>query len=266
MVDITRYGRKSRKLLELPDSATSGKLHDVIAVSLGTEIATGAIPEGGFLPTEAEATERFGVSRTSYREAIRKLVGKGLVVSRAKTGTQVNPRRSWALLDPEVLAWTFGAKPTADAVRNLFELRSIVEPAAAELAAERRSAEQLSAMGHALEEMAQHGLATTDGQLADGRFHAIILEATGNDLLQALTDPIATAVRWTTKLKFAASKAPRSPMRLHRDLFSAIADRDGAGAKNITNELLAQAREDTEAVLHDASLSSEPGGIHEFRS
>lgn len=234
--------------------AGPGKLHDRIAVELGTDIATGVIPEGAYLPTEAEATERLGVSRTPYREAIRKLVGKGLIVSRAKTGTRVNPRQSWALLDPEVLSWMFGGKPSVESIRNLFELRMIVEPAAAALAAQRRSPEQLEAMRIALEEMASHGLASIQGQLADGRFHGTILAATGNDLLQALTDPIATAVRWTTKLKFAASKAPRDPMQLHRDLFVAIADLNAAGAREATYRLLEEAREDTEASLtHFAS-------------
>ena len=234
---------------EMPADAVSKKLHDQIAIRLGTDIVTGRYAEGGLLPTEAEATETFGVSRTSYREAIRTLVGKGLLVSRAKTGTRVNPRSEWALLDPEVLAWMFGGKPTVEAVKQLFELRMIVEPAAAAAAAERRSSAQLSAMGHALEEMASYGLGTAEGRLADGHFHAIILEATGNDFLKALTDPITTAIRWTTTLKFAVSKAPRNPMQVHRDLFSAIADRDAERARRITQLLLAEAREDTEAAL-----------------
>ena len=234
---------------DTPSAARPRKLHDQIAIRLGTDIVTGRFAEGSILPTEAEATETFGVSRTSYREAIRNLAGKGLLVSRAKTGTRVNPRSEWALLDPDVLSCMFGGKPTAEAVKDLFELRMIVEPAAAAAAAERRSSAQLSAMGHALEEMARYGLGTAEGQRADGNFHAIILEATGNDFLKALTDPITTAIRWTTTLKFAVSKAPRNPMQVHRDLFSAIADRNAERARQITQLLLAEAREDTEAAL-----------------
>ncbi|MCE7797075.1 FadR family transcriptional regulator [Sphingobium sufflavum] len=231
------------------DGLRSGKLHDRVATSIGVEIATGVIPAGSLLPTEMEAAERFKVSRTAYREAIRALAGKGLVSSRPKTGTRVNPRRDWALLDPELLGWMFAKTPTPASIRSLFELRRIVEPSAAALAAEKRTAEQLSAMGHALEEMAEHGLDKAEGQQADGRFHALILEATGNEFLLALTDSISTAIRWTTILKFAASKAPRNPMMLHRDLFSAIADRDPDRARTVTLTLLAQAQEDTETSI-----------------
>jgi len=240
---------ENHELGKAPSVVRPKKLHDQIAIRLGTDIVTGRYAEGSILPTEAEATEAFGVSRTPYREAIRNLVGKGLLESRAKTGTRVNPRNEWALLDPDVLSWIFGGKPTAKTVKDLFELRMIVEPAAAAVAAERRSSAQLSAMGHALEEMAKFGLQTVEGQRADGQFHSIILEATGNDFLKALTDPITTAIRWTTTLKFAVSKAPRNPMQLHRDLFSAIAERNPDRARQITQLLLAEAREDTEAAL-----------------
>ena len=87
------------------------------------------------------------------------------------------------MLDPDVLSWMFGSKPTMEAVKGLFALRMVVEPAVAAVAAERRAAAQLSVMGHALEEMAKHGLGTAAGRLADGNFHAIIPEATGNDFL-----------------------------------------------------------------------------------
>ena len=189
------------------------KLHDRVAVALGVEITTGCIPEGGVLPTELEGVERFGVSRTTYREAIRVLAGKGLVSSRAKTGTRVNPRSTWAMLDPDVISWMFSSAPPPAAVRSLFELRMIVEPAAAAAAAERRNADQLLRIGRAFEEMRDYGYRSAKGQAADGRFHAAILRATNNDFLIGLTESIATAVRWTTILKATASTTPRTRFR-----------------------------------------------------
>ncbi|MEI4573155.1 FCD domain-containing protein, partial [Klebsiella pneumoniae] len=76
--------------------------------------------------------------------------------------------------DPDVLAWTFEGEPSATFIRDLFELRMALEPAAAELAARRRSGEHLAQMGHALEEMARHGLKTAAGQAADQVFHATL--------------------------------------------------------------------------------------------
>ena len=243
---MTKHTRQT----EHPAAAlTAKKLHDRVAIALGVEIARGDIAEGKLLPTELEGVERFGVSRTTYREAIRALAGKGLVSSRAKTGTRVNPRRSWAVLDPDVIAWMFSAKPRPETVQSLFELRLIVEPAAAAAAAERRTAEQLLTIGGALQGMVEHGYRSAEGQVADGRFHAAILEATGNEFLIGLTESIATAIRWTTILKASASKTPRDPIPLHLDLYRAIADKSPDMARDAASKLIMVAREDTESSL-----------------
>ncbi|MFX7988724.1 GntR family transcriptional regulator, partial [Acinetobacter baumannii] len=80
---------------------------------------------------EIEASEALGVSRTAYREAIRILAAKGLVESRPKAGTRVTPRSRWNMLDVDVLAWTFEGEPDTDFIIDLFELRGVIEPAAA---------------------------------------------------------------------------------------------------------------------------------------
>ena len=90
------------------------------------------------------------MSRSAYREAVQVLSAKGLVESRPKTGTRVLPRNRWNLLDPDVLAWAFSGEPDIHFVRSLFELRAIVEPAAARLAAERRDKVDLKEMRDAL--------------------------------------------------------------------------------------------------------------------
>ena len=85
---------------------------------------------------EIEASEALGVSRTAYREAIRILAAKGLIESRPKAGTRVTQRSRWNLLDPDVLGWAFESEPDLDLLESLFELRNIVESAAAALAAD----------------------------------------------------------------------------------------------------------------------------------
>src|SRR5207237_9005935 len=95
------------------------------------------------LPTEAMAAAPLGVSRAAYREAVQTLIAKGLVESRPKAGTRVLPRERWNLLDPDVLAWAFAREPDLRLIDSLFELRGIIEPAAAELAAERRTRDAL---------------------------------------------------------------------------------------------------------------------------
>ncbi|WP_420606606.1 FadR/GntR family transcriptional regulator [Novosphingopyxis sp.] len=221
-----------------------------VAEDLGTSIVTGARAPGSLLPGELELASELGVSRSVVREALRILSAKGLLESKPKTGTRVREREKWNILDPSLLAWMFETVPSAQFVRNLFELRMIVEPAAAELAARKRSARQLSIMGHSLETMAIHTLATAEGQLADQQFHAAILEATDNELIVNLSATIGAAVRWTTFFKYRSLKKPRDPIDEHRQLFQAIADGDADAARQVAIALIRQAEADTETALN----------------
>jgi len=223
--------------------------HIKISRDLGVAIVTGRYEPGASLPVEIEIAETFGVSRSVVREALRMLSARGLIESRPKIGTRVNPRDAWNLLDPILLEWMFEAAPPPKFVKNLFELRLIVEPAAAELAARKKTARQLATMGHAIEEMARHTLHTAEGQVADQEFHAAILEATDNELMINLSASIGAAVRWTTYFKFRSNKKPHDPIEEHRALFEAIADGDGEKARQVTIDLITQAEKDTEAVL-----------------
>lgn len=235
-----------------------GPAHKMLARQLGIGIVTGEQAPGTILPGEIELADQLGVSRSVIREALRMLSAKGLVASKPKAGTRVRERQDWNLLDPELLGWMFeGAPPPRDFVRSLFELRMIVEPAAAERAAERRSARQLSRMGHALEEMSTHGLGSEVGRAADQLFHSLILEATDNELLTSLSASIAAAVRWTTLFKYRLTKHPRDPIPDHRILFEAIANADAAAARAATIVLIREAQADTErAIDYEENLAS----------
>jgi DNA-binding FadR family transcriptional regulator len=224
-------------------------VHVKVAKNLGVAIVTGVHPPGTLLLGEIDFAKQLGVSRSVVREALRMLGAKGLIDSRPKAGTRVRDRNHWNLLDPDLLAWMFEAPPPRGFVRSLFQLRMIVEPAAAELAALGRSARQLSLLGHSLEMMAHHGLGTPEGQAADQQFHTTILEATNNELLVSLSGSISAAVRWTTIFKYRANRAPRDPMPPHRALFEAIAASDAPAAHAATAALVRQAQLDTEAAL-----------------
>lgn len=220
------------------------RLHGVIARDLGIAIVTGRHPPGSVLSSEVDFAEQHRVSRTAYREAIRILAAKGLVESRPKAGTRITDPSRWHILDPDVLAWTFEGEPSLDFISDLFELRMVLEPAAAELAAKRRTGEHLAQMGHALEEMARHGLKTPEGQQADQTFHATLLKATHNASLNSLASTISAAVRWTTIYKQRKRKLPRDPVPDHRLLFDAVANGDGPAARAAMATLIEQALAD----------------------
>jgi DNA-binding FadR family transcriptional regulator len=224
---------------------TGRRLHGAIANWLGPAILSGEYVPGSILPGEVEFSEALDVSRSAYREAVQVLIAKGLVESRPKTGTRVLPRDRWNLLDPEVLAWAFAGEPELDFIRNLFELRAIVEPAAAALAARRRTRADLKTMRDALAGMGRHTLATDAGRGADRDFHDAILRATRNDLLTVLSSGICAAVNWTTLFKQRTRALPRNPIADHRLVYEAIAAGNPETARSAMHSLIDLALEDT---------------------
>ena len=226
-------------------SATPLRLHGKLARDLGLRIVSGAIDTGELLETELAASERHHVSRAAYREAVRILAAKGLVESRPKVGTRVSPREKWHLLDPDVLSWMFQSEPAEHVLEALFELRMIVEPEAAALAARRRTSEHLERMQRSLAAMAEHTLGTDEGRSADREFHATLLVASDNPFLRTLTSSISTAVSWTTVLKQRVRPLVRDPIPDHQRVFDAIAGRDAAGARDAMAKLVELALFDT---------------------
>ena len=117
-------------------------------------MSRGASSQGTLLDNEVEASHRLKVSRTAYREAVRMLAAKGLVEARPKVGTRVSALHRWHLLDPDVLGWIFSADPDPKLIDGLFELRRIVEPAAALALLRRGDTADLKIMERAIEAMA----------------------------------------------------------------------------------------------------------------
>jgi DNA-binding FadR family transcriptional regulator len=227
------------------DGGRALRLHGTIARDVGVRIVSGRIAPGRVLDGEIEASERLKVSRTAYREAVRILAAKGLIESRPKTGTRVSEPRYWHLLDPDVISWIFSDTPDERLLGGLFELRTVVEPAAAALAAQRRTAEQLQVMRQALDRMAAISLAVDEGQHADCVFHTTLLEASGNPFLASLMTGIAAAVSWTTIFKQRKRPLPRDPMPDHERVYDAVAARDAAAARESMAELVRLALLDT---------------------
>ncbi|MEG3087159.1 FadR/GntR family transcriptional regulator [Sphingomonas sp. PB4P5] len=225
------------------------RLRGAVAHKLGLAILSGKYAPGDTLSGEIAFAEELEVSRSAYREAVQVLTAKGLVESRPKAGTRVLPRSRWNLLDPDVLAWAFANEPDIDFVRNLFELRAIVEPAAAMLAAQRRDRADLKAMKDALTAMRRNTLVTEAGRAADRDFHSAILQATRNDALMVLTASIGAAVNWTTQFKQRQRALPRNPIPDHVRVYDAIAAGDAPAASEAMRVLVDLALEDTRTAM-----------------
>ena len=242
----------------MPAKNGARRLHLTIAHDLGVAIVSGRYQPGDLLEGEIEAAGKLGVSRSAYREAMRMLAAKGLVESRPKAGTRVSSRSRWNLLDPDVLAWQFEGEPDEAMLRGLFELRMMVEPAVAALAAERRQERHVEVLRASVDEMMRYGLAREEGRAADRRFHAALLDATENEHLTALTSTISASVRWTTVFKLRASKLARDAAPDHAKVYEAVRDRDPARAHQAMAELIRLAAADIDIPTLVPALTPRP--------
>jgi DNA-binding FadR family transcriptional regulator len=228
--------RTRRKSLRIPGT---------IARDLGVQIVSGRFKPGDVLNGEIETSGRLHVSRTAYREAVRILAAKGLVKALPKVGTRVSPQMQWHLLDPDVLGWIFEFDPDETMLSNLFELRRIVEPEAAALAASRRTDEDLKAMADALKGMSRYTLSSEAGRAADQEFHAALLHSTGNAFIESLTTGVGAAVTWTTVYKGLHSPHLRDSVPDHQRVYDAVAAQQAPAARAAMADLIDLALRDT---------------------
>lgn len=219
----------------------SGSLSDMVASEIGRRIVSGQYQPGDTLPTEPKVQEEFKVSRTAVREAVRLLSAKGLTVSRPKIGTKVRPRVDWNMLDPEVLRWQLEQFPSDEFIHSLFEMREIIEPAAAARAAERASPEQVAALFQALEGIRGHDRGSADQIKADLVFHMTVLEASHNPMLRSVGSLIESGLIISFSLGWRTVMGDDAVFQ-HRDVYEAIHDRNADEAYLAMRRLLRNAK------------------------
>lgn len=209
----------------------------------------GEIKPGEIIDPDA-LLDDFQVSRTVMREAIKVLSAKGLVDARPRLGTYVTERSRWQLLDGDVMTWRSQDEPDPLLVLELGEVRQIIEPAAARMAAVRRSEDELSAIERALEELeSSSGQAQVASHVrADIAFHTAVLVASGNELLERFEVVLEPALHARDALAYAHSTT-RDFLDQHRAVFDAIADSDPERARSAMQFLMDQAAHDTETIL-----------------
>jgi DNA-binding FadR family transcriptional regulator len=216
-------------------------LHGQVVNELGRRVVGGGYAAGALLPNEDQLCQELQVSRTALREAVKVLAAKGLLEPRPRIGTRVRPRDLWNLLDPDILAWRCATGADAEFLRHLAELREIIEPAAASLAATSRSEAQLKIIADALNAMR---VAPSIAQWveADLAFHTAVLRATNNPLLMPLAAIIGSALE--SLLAFSARSADDFKRGLpdHQKVYDAIESSDAQSALHRMAGLLSDTR------------------------
>jgi DNA-binding FadR family transcriptional regulator len=168
-------------------------LHSQVQWQLGVSIVGGTYPEGSILPSDSELLQRFDVSRTVLREALKTLAAKGMIEARARIGTRVLPRKRWNLFDSDVLAWHFETGPDVEFLRSLSEIRIGVELESAALAAQRRSDEQATALDACVVRMSE-SISPEEFARADLAFHRTVADASGNPFMASISALVELAL------------------------------------------------------------------------
>lgn len=230
--------------------------------TLGQAILAGRYPVGASLPPEPVLCEELGVSRTVVREAIKSLVAKGLISTGPKVGTRVLGDEQWNWFDPDVITWQAQAGLTPEFLRDLQELRHVVEPAAVRLAAQKATDEDIAEMEEAflgMKNAIEHG---GDYVVHDLRFHQGLLTASHNRMLVQMGKALSALLRTSFELSTRVKDGARSSLPLHRAVLDAVIAHSPARAERALMVLINGANEDIERVLSThrklPSLSGSP--------
>ena len=228
-------------------------LHGQIVETLAVRVLSGEWREGTVLNLPA-LREELDISLTALREALKVLTAKGLIHARQKHGTFVQPRENWQLLDPDVMRWHTTARGNSDLLDELAEVRAVVEPAAARLAAERATAQDIAAMSAALDAMS--AAPDTETRIAaDLAFHRGLLTAAHNGFLLQIERVIAIGLAERDRLVHRSGTAGDATPS-HRAVLDAVTAHDAPGAEAAMLALL------TESAADASRPAVREGGPH----
>lgn len=220
----------------------TSRLYEQIVQQIQESIHKGALKEGDRLPAERELAQQFGVSRTAVREAVKALIEKGLVEAHPGRGTFVIGRTSNPLqqtLDRVIRV----SQPEGTA--TLAEVRAILEPEIAALAADRATEDDFVAMREAISVMDESRQDPDAFIEADLDFHLALAEAAANPLILSLIDSIVGLLREQRMRIFYVGGGPERGQYHHKRILEAVEHRDAQGAREAMRAHLRQVRADS---------------------
>jgi GntR family galactonate operon transcriptional repressor len=219
-------------------------LHDKVVRHLALKIVAGDLTT---LPNEADLGKELSVSRSILRESIKVLAAKGLVHV-GPTGTKVRPRREWNLFDPRLLEWISENGKDKHFFENLCELRLAFEPKAAELAAQRATADDIVEIRDAWQEMRSSSKDRLAYSQADLRFHEAVLKACHNELFIQVAGLTKIYLRMSFLITSSAYARFSASLLKHKRVLDAIVARDGAAASKHMEKVIGVATRQIKTV------------------
>jgi len=216
---------------------------------LGSAIVAGRFGAGGAMPPEPMLCEELGVSRTVVRESVKSLVAKGLIQTGPKVGTRVCPSSQWNWFDPDVIAWQAKAGLTPEFIRDLQDLRMIVEPAAIRLAAQRATAFDIAEVEQAFAGMVDAVEQGGDYVRYDLLFHQGLIRASHNRMLEKMDQALGALMRTSFEISTIKKDGPRQSLPMHRAVLDAVIAHDPDRAEHAIMVLIQDAHKDIAQVL-----------------
>ena len=218
------------------------KLYQYIVDEIGQRIIKGKYRPEEVLPTEDQLSGELKVSRGVLREAIKVLTQKGLIQTRPRVGTQVLPRENWNLFDPDVLVWRLQIEDKTTFLKNVTEVRRLIESEAARQAARRATDTEMSEIREILSKM--QGLLSNDNRYVyedyltmDILFHSKILKASHNDLLSQIGSTVRNAVHKARESDTADIGIQKESLLFHVAIVNGICDKDPDAAYRASQEM-----------------------------
>lgn len=216
-----------------------GALWEAVSQSLLGRIVSGEFPADTILPAEGLLCEEYAVSRPTLRDAMKVLQEKGLIRTQHGVGSVVLPSEAWSVLDPAVITGRLQQDESAGLV---FDQLSVIRIALeselayhAALLATDTDIEGMAALVAQMDDMQ----GDPDGYLElDVRFHALVMEASGNQMGLAMMTAIGEPLRQSRRLTNRIPHGVESAHKFHRQIFEHIAARDAAAAAAVMREHL----------------------------
>jgi len=242
----------------LEDSSVLNGLHARVLDLLGLAICAGDLETGSVVRIE-QFQERYGVSRSVVREAIRVLASMGMVASRRRVGVQVLPAMKWNLYDPQVIRWRLASPARVAQLQSLTELRTAIEPEAARLAALR------APLAGASELMGLAGKLWAAGQADDAetfltldiKFHRLVLSSSGNEMFAKLTTLVEAVLTGRTQYGLMPRHPHKEALQLHVDVASAIQRGNGDDAHAAMLGIMARTFDEMSSIWEKDSTAQQ---------
>lgn len=226
-----------------------GRVDGLIA-AIGRRIVAGDFKPGEALPIEQDLSAQFGTGRNAVREAVKVLAGKGFVRTERRLGTIVEPRRHWAMLDPEVLSWMLEtASLRTELLEKLSQLRRVIEPEIAALAAEHATIPETLRIFEAFGKMEEHRHDRERAIASDIEFHMRLFDASHNPLFISMSRSIDVLLRANFEISIQNDQGFIRNLAQHGKVAEAIHRHDAKAARREMLKLLSNNDADLKEML-----------------